>query len=212
MSIRVAAVAASLILVGVAEAHIEVLQTSVAKGANTSFTIRVPTEGASPTIEVQVNFPAEISVYSLEQTPGWNMSTRRTADGRISGVTYRGGSIPPEGYQDFHVLGVGLSLGSGRWPAVQTFANGKHKAWTGPPERPGQRSEDGPIGPAAETTIVAEGTAVAVGTAPTTRSSGSNAGVWLGLIGIGIAALAALGTGLLWTTRPMRLPEDAPDQ
>ena len=212
MSIRLAVVAASLILVGVAEAHVEVLPTSVAKGASAAFTIRVPTESASPTVEVQVNFPAEVSVYSLEQTPGWKVTTRRTTDGRISGVTYRGGSIPAEAYQDFHVLGVGLSLGSGRWPAVQTFANGKHKAWTGPPERPGQRSEEGPIGPAAETTIAAEGTVAAVGQPATTSSSGSNAGVWLGLIGIGIAALAALGTGLLWTTRPMRLPEDAPDQ
>ena len=212
MSIRVAVVAASLILVGVAEAHVEVLPASVAKGANTAFTIRVPTESASPTIEVQVNFPAEVSVYSLEQTSGWKVSTRRTADGRIFGVTYRGGSIPAEAYQDFHVLGVGLSLGSGRWPAVQTSANGKHKAWTGPPERPGQRSEEGPIGPAAETTIVAEGSAVAVGQPTTPSTSSSNAGLWLGLIGIGIAALAALGTGLLWTTRPMRLPEDTPDQ
>jgi hypothetical protein len=36
----------------------------------------------------------------------------------------------------------------------------------------------------------------------------SGAAIWLGVIAIGIAALAAIGVGLLWSTRPARLPED----
>ena len=36
----------------------------------------------------------------------------------------------------------------------------------------------------------------------------SGAAIWLGVIAIGIAALAAIGVGLLWSTRPAPLPED----
>ena len=36
----------------------------------------------------------------------------------------------------------------------------------------------------------------------------SGAAIWLGVIAIGISALAAVGVGLLWSTRPARLPED----
>lgn len=36
----------------------------------------------------------------------------------------------------------------------------------------------------------------------------TGAAVWLGVIAIAISALAALGAGLLWSTRPARLPEE----
>jgi hypothetical protein len=32
--------------------------------------------------------------------------------------------------------------------------------------------------------------------------------VWLGLIGLGVAALACVGVGLLWAGRPAELPAD----
>ena len=58
--------------------------------------------------------------------------------------------------------------------------------------------------------IVAAGSAVpgAPAAANATDDGDSGAAIWLGVIAIVIAALAALGVGLLWSTRPARLPED----
>ena len=44
--------------------------------------------------------------------------------------------------------------------------------------------------------------------APPADDGGSDAGVWLGVVAIGIAALAALGVGLLWSSRPATLPPE----
>jgi len=43
---------------------------------------------------------------------------------------------------------------------------------------------------------------------PAADDGGSDAGVWLGVVAIGIAALAVLGVGLLWSSRPAPLPPE----
>lgn len=207
MSVRRGAltVAACLALAGQATAHVTVLPETIPKEQGTAITIRVPTEGDSPTVSVDVNFPRGLSVYSFEPAPGWKVTPKRAADGRITGVRYNGGSIPAEGYRDFHVLAVGVTDGVGTWPTVQTFANGKLKAWTGPPEKPGTPETEGAAGPAAQTTVGPVAGVAAAATAKTSRT-----GIWLGVTAIGLAAVSALLAGLAWSSRPMRLPEDPP--
>jgi len=215
--LTVAALAACALAPAAALAHVQVLPDTAAVRQATEFTIRVPTETNSATTGVRVLFPPQVSVFSFAAPPaGWTLRPLLTRDGRFRGVVYSGGRIPPQRYADFHLLGTPTATGTSRWAAYQTMANGDVKPWTGPPEKPGATSpETGPTqpGPAAAVQIVAEGTSTAPATTTTPASGGdsdggsSDAGIWLGVIAIAIAALAALGTGLLWSSRPARLPE-----
>jgi uncharacterized protein YcnI len=210
--IATAAAAAWLACAGVAAAHVDVLPTPVPAGEAVEFTVRVPTERDLPTTGVQVDFPPQVTVFSFaEPPPGWRMTPVRRQDGRFRGVIYTGGIIPVGRYQDFEMLGTPFEEGTAVWRTRQTYADGKVKPWTGPPEQPGaEATESGPTdpGPAAAVEITAPGTAPAGAAAPADDDDGSGAGIWLGVIAIGISLLAALAVGFLWSTRPARLPED----
>jgi uncharacterized protein YcnI len=214
------AAAASLALAlgaGTAAAHIDVLPTRVEQGQAQEFTVRVPTERELPTTGVRVDFPEQVTVYALAPPPpGWTMRERRSADGRLVGVRYTGGSIPVGGYQDFTFLGTPFEEGETVWRTYQTYADGKVKPWTAAPEGDGEvTQETGPTdpGPAAAVTVVPEGAlaTAAVAAAPADEDSGddgSGAAVWVSLVAVAIAVAAFLAAAFLWTTRPMRLPED----
>ncbi len=201
---------------GTAGAHVSVLPSQVVEGESQEFTIRVPVERDVATTAVRVTFPEQITVYSFAEPPaGWTMRPQRSADGRFTGVVYRG-RLEANRYVDFTVLGTPFSTGAAAWPARQTYADGQVKPWTGPPEEPGEAAvETGPTdpGPAAVTEVLAEGSAPAAtaSPAPAAGDDGSDAGIWLGVIAIAISALAAVGVGLLWSTRPARLPEERDD-
>lgn len=192
-----------------ATAHVDVLPTRAADGLATEFTIRVPTERDIPTRSVTVRIPPSVTVFSVaEPPPGWRVQEERSVDGRLVGVTWRGGVIGVDRFQDFSILGTPFGEGTAVWESEQIYADGIVKPWTDPPDPEGTSSpETGPEepGPAAAVEVVAAGDLVVAGG---TDDEGSGAAIWLGVIAIGIAALAALGVGLLWSTRPMRLPED----
>lgn len=214
-----AALAVLLVAAPAASAHVDVLPTRVTQGEAQQFTIRVPTERDVPTTAVTVEFPPQITVYAFARPAGgWDVTPLRADDGTFSGVRYTGGEIPANGYADFTVLGTPFEAGEAVFPSRQRYGDGQVKPWTAAPEAPGEVTpETGPTepGPAAAVQVVAEGTAAgdgeAVAPAPPPASAdddGSGAAVWLGVIAIGISALAMLGVGLLWSTRPARLPDD----
>lgn len=191
-------------------AHVDVLPTEVAQGEGLEFTIRVPNERDIPTTRVEVDFPAQITVYSFAAPPpGWTMRTVRGPDKRFVRVVYAG-SLPANRYADFQVLGTPFEAGTALWKTRQTYADGLVKPWTAAPEKPGEETpESGPTdpGPSAAVTIAAPGTAVGGATPDaTTSEDGSGAGIWLGVIAIAISAFALLALGFLWSTRPARLP------
>lgn len=192
--------------------HVDVLPTEVVTEAPVQFTVRVPTERDIPTTAVRIDFPDEVTVFSFADPPsGWSLRPIRSNDGRIVGVDYRGGRIGPARFQDFSFLGTPFEAGTTVWPARQTYADGQVKPWTGPPEVDGaQASETGPSdpGPAAAVEVLSPGTDLSASGPPAADDDPSGAGIWLGVIAIVIAALAALGVGLLWSSRPARLPED----
>lgn len=210
----VIAAAAWLALAAPAMAHVEVLPSTVTQGQATEFTVRVPTERNLPTTQVRIDFPSQVTVYSFaDPPPGWTLRPILSRDGRSIGVIYEGGRIAVGRYADFHFLGTPFGSGTAIWRARQRYADGLVKPWTGPPETPGRAEpESGSTapGPASAVTIARAGASTSPA-APAASSGGgddSGAGVWLGIIAIGISALAALGVGLLWSTRPARLPGD----
>ena len=213
-----------------AAAHVEVLPDTVAPGADQELAIQVPNERELATTRVAVTFPRGLSVYSLGRSPGWSQRPVLSADGRLQGVVYRGGHIAPRHYETFHVLAVGTRPGVFAWRVRQTYADGKVKPWTGPPERDtaSEAPETGVTrpGPAPATRVAPPAAAAGNGTSPTvasaqkpaaapakaTAKASSPAAVWLGVIAIALASAAVLFVGLLWSTRPARLPADPADE
>ncbi|HET6691061.1 MAG TPA: DUF1775 domain-containing protein [Miltoncostaeaceae bacterium] len=209
------ALLATLVTAGAATAHVSVLPTELVQEESAQLTIRVPNERTdADTVRVRVGIPEQVTVYSLGPAPpGWKATAIRGADGKFATLVFTGGSIPPERYADFTVLATAFESGQAVWPVVQGFSDDKDKPWTGPPEKPGEASaETGPTdpGPAAAQTILQPGQAPATGAAAGGGGGDgdSDTAIWLGVIAIGIAALAVLATGFLWSTRPARLPED----
>lgn len=211
------ALAVALLAAAPAAAHVDVLPTAAPHGEAREFTIRVPTERDLPTTRVRVEFPPQVTVFSLgPPPPDWSVRGIRAPDGRLRAVVYTGGRIPPGRYADFSVLGTPFELGTALWKADQTYADGQVKRWTGPPATEEATAvETGPEepGPAAAVEVVEPGSVAEEGAAaaPGGEDAGSGAAIWLGVIAIGIAALAALGVGMLWSTRPARLPGEEPE-
>jgi uncharacterized protein YcnI len=218
-ALAAAAAAGALLLPAAAQAHIDVLPTRVEVGQAQEFTIRVPTERPLPTTGVRVLFPPQVTVYAFaDPPPGWTIRPLLAPDGRNRGVEYRGGEIGVGRYQDFTVLGTPFEEGETVWRSFQTYADGKVKPWTGPVEAPGQAApESGPTepGPAAGVSVVPAGQAATATTAAAVAGDRggdeSGAAIWLGIIAIALAGLALAAAGLLWSTRPARLPADGPE-
>lgn len=200
--------AAGAVLAGQASAHISVSPEQAVVRESTEFTITVPAEGGLTTNLVRVLFPAQVSVYAVADAPGWTTTVLKRPDGRLRGVEWTGGLIPPDQYATFTVLGTPFEEGTSVWRSEQGTTNGKLKKWTGPPETGDQAApETGPDapGPAWAVEITAEPVAAA-------GSGSSDTGaMWLGIIGIGLGVLALAGLGLLWSSRPVELPPDGPE-
>ncbi len=218
VAIAVTAVLAAIATAGTASAHVDVLPAELARDQSTQLTIRVPNERSGvDTVRVRVGIPEQVTVYSIGPTPpGWKVTAIRAANGKFANLVFSGGRIPPNRYADFTVLATPFASGQAVWPVNQTYSDGKTKPWTGPPEQPGEASaETGPTdpGPAAAQTILEPGQVPAGGTGGGGGSGDddSDAAIWLGVIAIGIAALAVLATGFLWSTRPATLPADGED-
>lgn len=206
--------AAALVMAGPAVAHVDVLPREVPAEEPVEFTVRVPNERDVATTSVEIDFPEAVTVFSFADPPrGWTLEPKLANDGRIVGAEYRG-ELAVERFVDFSFLGTPFEVGTTMWPARQTYADGNVKPWTGQPEDgDGASIETGPTepGPAAAVEVLASGDVAAAGTEVAAGGSGdddSDAGIWLGLIAIAIAVLAALGVGLLWSSRPARLPDD----
>ncbi len=192
----------------VAQAHVSVLPAIAVKQQPTEFTVRVPAEEGLTTTQIRVGFPPEITVYAVADAPGWTTKIITRPDGRLGGVIWSGGVIPPSQYADFTVLGTPLGEGTAVWPAWQTTSSGTVKRWTGPPEAPGAAAAETAVnrpGPASSVTIVAS----AAEAAPAGGSGGDSQ--WPAVIAIAISLVALAGVGLVWSSRPRDLPPDGPE-
>lgn len=196
-----------------AVAHVDVLPTEAVVGQAERFTIRAPSERDLDTIAVQVLFPEQVTVYSVNPPPGWDARLLYRPDRRPRGVVFRGGRIADGQFEEFDVLGTPQEAGEVVWRSRQTYADGVVKPWTGAPEQPGETApESGPGDPGPASAMSLRASATEAGTdGPTAAPDGDDgtpAATWLGLIAIAISVGAAVGVGLLWSTRPARLPRD----
>jgi uncharacterized protein YcnI len=136
--IRAMSFATCLALVAVtartASAHAVVYPRQSTPGAYEKYVLRVPNEKDSPTLTVEIRFPAGIRVVSFGDVAGWSLRTVTDSAGKITGAVWTG-SLSPDRFIEFPFIAVNPDDASTlTWPAYQTYADGERVEWVGPPE------------------------------------------------------------------------------
>ena len=131
-SMRRTAMAAVLAMtIGAAYAHVTIQPKQSAASASVKYTMRVPTEKFVPTVRIDVEFPAGLTVSSVEAKTGWKIEEKKDSGGKLTGATLTG-SIPPGESSEFNFLARNSS-GAGKlaWRVVQIYEDGSKSEWTG---------------------------------------------------------------------------------
>ena len=120
----------ALLAVGVASAHVTVNPRVVAANSFAAFTVRVPTERDVPTTGVRIEFPAELTVSRFQPKPGWQREVEKNQAGAITAVSWSGGQIAPDEYDEFSFQArTPAEAGTLVFKAYQTYAGGETVAW-----------------------------------------------------------------------------------
>ena len=115
-----------------ARAHAVVYPRKSTPGAYEKYVLRVPNEKDSPTLMVEIRFPAGIRVVSFADVQGWTLRTVTDSAGKITGAVWTG-SLPPDRFIEFPFIAVNPDETSKlTWPAYQTYADGDRVEWVGP--------------------------------------------------------------------------------
>ena len=115
-----------------APAHIVISPTESKLGKKETYTLTVPTEGASATTGVQLDVPPEVTVISVNG-PAADYTLTKQND-RIVGITWRV-NVPPGGGKELVFVAQnpqGPTRGI-RWNVHQLFADGTRADWVDPP-------------------------------------------------------------------------------
>ncbi|MDR6553716.1 YcnI family protein [Paenibacillus qinlingensis] len=187
---------ASMLLVGIASAHVTVYPKEATQGSYEVFTVRVPSEKDSATVKVEVKFPLDsVAVSRFEPKAGWKYDIAKDAAGKITGVTWTatGDGLGATEFGDFSMQGkVADAATQIIWKAYQTYKDGSVVEWVG---------ANGSDKPASVTTVKAKAAAgattdshgnVTAGTAAAGDSSESNTSLYLSIAGLVLGAAALI--------------------
>jgi uncharacterized protein YcnI len=205
-----------------ADAHVTVNPDSAEQGSFAKLTFRVPNErDDAGTTKLEVDLPLDhpVTSVSARPLPGWTVKIEKkklptpvkSGDVEIteavSTITWSGGKIDPEQFQEFDISMGPLPVDTDKlmFKAVQTYSGGEVVRWdqdpgTGQaePEHPAPvlaltpkgsgSDEHGAAAPASSgATVAARNTESAAGDDGTARLLGG-AGIVLGVIGVGVGA------------------------
>ena len=212
----VTALAASVVLAGIAAAHVTVSSPDAVPGGFGKVTFRVPNESdTASTLGLRIQIPDEAAMASLriQPLPGWTATTTtsdlaepREAHGQeitsyISVVEFRaedGVGIRPGEFQEFSLSGGPIPDAEALvFPTVQLYSDGSEAAWI----EPSVDGQDEPERPAPVLTLSAapETPAAQAGDAATQGSDGgSDAGVVALVVAILALLVAIAGVVLGW--------------
>ena len=113
-------------------AHVTISPQESVTGVTETYTIRVPTERDSPTVQVEVDFPDGVIVQNIETTADWKVEYVHDAEGRLDKVIWSGGSISPGESEVFSLQADNPdNTGTLIWKAVQTHADRSTAEWIG---------------------------------------------------------------------------------
>lgn len=179
-------------------AHVTVTPPRVEGGGFATFAFEVPNErDDAGTVAVEIVFPDRHPVTAVltEPVPGWTVSVERrpSPDGTrevIDRITWRGGPIPPGGFQRFAVA-AGPLPDRGRlvFAALQTYADGEVVRWIEPVPRGGPE----PDFPAPELRLGAPPAAQARPPVAVASGDGVARALSAAALGVGLVALAVAG-------------------
>jgi LPXTG-motif cell wall-anchored protein len=115
-------------------AQVVVSPEVVTAGDYETLTVSVPTEKEVPTTEIRVEVPEGFLLSGVQPAPGWE-HTLQEDGGVVTAVTFSGGEIRPQEFQQFLVqVQAPEEAGKYPWKAFQTYEDGSVVEWTGTPE------------------------------------------------------------------------------
>ncbi|UJF36258.1 YcnI family copper-binding membrane protein [Paenibacillus hexagrammi] len=125
----------SVLLAGIASAHVVVYPTTSTQGTYEKFTVRVPTEKDVPTTKIEVKFPVDsVSISRFEPKAGWKYEIAKDESGKITGVTWTatGEGLSKTEFGEFNMQGkVADNATQIIWKAYQTYQDGSVVEWVG---------------------------------------------------------------------------------
>jgi ketosteroid isomerase-like protein len=110
-------------------AHVSVRPRESKPGVEEKYTVRVPTEGAVATTQVQLEIPAGVTVLEVLTHEGATFETARHVD-RITAITWKK-DIPPKGSAEFVFRALNPASGDVVWKAHQHLSDGTVADWVG---------------------------------------------------------------------------------
>jgi uncharacterized protein YcnI len=156
----------TLAAASIANAHVTVQPKAVKAGGYERYVVRVPNEKNTPTLRVEIRFPAGLRVTSFQDVPGWKLEVLTDSAKRVTGAVWTG-TLPPQRFVEFPFVAANPKEATKLvWPAFQTYADGERVEWTG---------AEGTKTPASVTTISAgDVTAGAPAAADTAGTAGAH--------------------------------------
>lgn len=113
-------------------AHAVVFPDHAPPGAYQKYVLRVPTERDVPTTRIEIRFPAEVTVISFADVPGWELEVLADPEGRITGAVWSG-TLPSRRFVELPFVAVTPGEETTlTWPVSQTYAGGEVVEWSGP--------------------------------------------------------------------------------
>ncbi|GGE50061.1 hypothetical protein GCM10011391_31050 [Pullulanibacillus camelliae] len=179
-----AVVLSIFIFSSIASAHVKVHPFEVTGDSYQEFTVSVPTEKDIPTTKIRLVVPNSVDVSSFKPKSGWDYTTKKNKDGKITEITWttKGKGLLPNQFDEFDIMAhVAKNAKEIRWKAYQTYSDGSIVKWIGPED-----SEN----PASITKVVA-GDATDT-SATDDKSSGQNWGLYLSIISIVLGIIAII--------------------
>jgi uncharacterized protein YcnI len=129
---RATAILLLLLFPALLGAHAVVQPAEAPPGAYQRYVLRVPTEREVATTRIEIRFPAEVTVVSFADVPGWELEVVTDSAGRIVGAAWTG-TLPPQRFVEFPFVAVNpREDGTIAWPVIQTYAGGEVVEWIGP--------------------------------------------------------------------------------
>lgn len=128
MALAVPAAAGLLLFAAVASAHVTVSPAMSGTGAWETYTLKVPSEKDSPTVQVDLRIPEGASFKQYEATPGWEV----TVEGNKVSWKATGEGILAGQFQRFYfTVQNPASAATLAWDAYQHYADGTLVQWSG---------------------------------------------------------------------------------
>jgi uncharacterized protein YcnI len=125
----------ALVLAGSALAHAHI-SPAVALTEDQLYTLVLPTEKEdASTTQVELTPPADFTVDSFRDAPGWKREVQSTGSGEdtvIEKVTWSGGDVGPGEAAYFDFFGSGDKAKSYAFKVRQTYSDGEVVDWAGP--------------------------------------------------------------------------------